>query len=278
MTNHLRGRSVVITGAGSGFGRLVALRSLELGANVVAGDIDEDALKDLAPGVSDLTGNLVTTRADVTQLEEMHALARVCESSFGELDVWINNAGVMPLAFHADHAQAVSAWDRCIDINFRGVMYGIIAAHDPMIRQGRGHIVNLSSIYSNYPVAGAGVYGATKAAVNFLSESLRVEGQGQIKVTIVRPTGVPGTGLSGSIVNQGAVVGILGQNAATYGQRVAAFADGTQPPEEASVEHIEYAVLDPEHLAEQIVYTINQPWGVTIGDITVRASGEGYVL
>ena len=74
----------------------------------------------------------------------------------------------MPLAFHADHALAAAAWNRCIDINFKGVMHGIMAAHDPMINQGRGHIVNLSSIYSNFPVVGAGVYGATKAAVNFL--------------------------------------------------------------------------------------------------------------
>ena len=85
-----------------------------------------------------------------------------------------------------------------------------------MIAQGRGHIVNLSSIYGNFPVVGAGVYGATKAAVNFLSESLRMESRGKIKVTIVKPTGVPGTGLAGGIVNQAAIVGILGQNMPSY--------------------------------------------------------------
>ena len=69
-----------------------------------------------------------------------------------------------------------------------------MAVHDVMIEQGRGHIVNLSSIYGNYPVSGAAVYGATKAAVNVLSESLRIESQGKIKVTNVRPTGVPATG------------------------------------------------------------------------------------
>ncbi len=87
----------------------------------------------------------------------------------------INNAGIMPLAFFSDHAEAHAAWLRCIDINIKGVLNGQVAAYDTMIEQGRGHIVNVSSIYGNFPVTGAAVYGATKAAVNFLSESLRVE-------------------------------------------------------------------------------------------------------
>ena len=71
-------------------------------------------------------------------------------------------------------AAAAEAWDRCIDVNFKGVLHGITAVHDQMTAQGRGHIVNITSIYGNAPVAGAAVYGATKAAVNVLSESLRV--------------------------------------------------------------------------------------------------------
>ncbi len=92
----------------------------------------------------------------------------------------INNAGIMPLAFLADHADAAEAWSRCIDINIKGVLNGMIAVHDQMMSQGRGHIVNISSIYGNGPVAGAAVYGATKAAVNTMSEAFRVETQGVI--------------------------------------------------------------------------------------------------
>ena len=147
-----------------------------------------------------------------------------------------------------------------------------------MIEQGRGHIVNLSSIYGNYPVSGAGVYGATKAAVNTLSESLRVESQGKIKVTIIKPTGVPGTGLSTGIVNPEAIVGILGQHAATYLQKMGAHMAGELPAEETDPNSIEYYALDPEFLADQILYAINQPWGVSVGDLTVRASGDGYIL
>ena len=153
-----------------------------------------------------------------------------------------------------------------------------MAVHDQMIEQGRGHVVNLSSIYSNFPVAGAAVYGASKAAVNFLSEALRVESQGKIKVTNVRPTGVPATGLASAVVNQQAIIGILGQNAPTYLQQMQAHMAGELPPEATDVENIEYYALAPEYLAEQIVYAINQPWGVSIGDITVRASGDGYIL
>ena len=120
--------------------------------------------------------------------------------------------------------------------------------------------------------------GASKAAVNFLSESLRGESQGRIKVTNVRPTGVPATGLGSGIVNQTAVVGILGQNAPAYLQQMLAHQTGELPAQCSDVDNMEYFALEPEYLADQIVYAINQPWGVSIGDITVRASGDGYIL
>ena len=278
MSNYLKGKVVVVTGAAGGFGRLVALKSLELGASVVCSDIDERALSQLVEDLNADDSQVFGIKADVSKLKEVNSLVLETIEKFGQVDVMINNAGIMPLAFYADHDSAVEAWDRCIDINIKGVLNGITAVYDHMIDQGRGHVVNLSSIYGNYPVAGAGVYGASKAAVNFLSESLRVESQGKIKVTIVKPTGVPGTGLGQGIVNQDAIVGILGQNDATYRQMMQAHVSGELPEEHSSRENIEYYALDPEDLADQIIYAINQPWGVSIGDITVRASGDAYVL
>ena len=278
MSNYLKRKVVVVTGAAGGFGRLVALKSLELGASVVCSDIDERALSQLVEDLNADNSQVFGIKTDVSKLKEVNLLVLETIEKFGQVDVMINNAGIMPLAFYADHDSAAEAWDRCIDINIKGVLNGITAVYDHMISQGRGHVVNLSSIYGNYPVAGAGVYGASKAAVNFLSESLRVESQGKIKVTIVKPTGVPGTGLGQGIVNQDAIVGILGQNDATYRQMMQAHVSGELPEEHSSRENIEYYALDPEDLADQIIYAINQPWGVSIGDITVRASGDAYVL
>ena len=275
---HVEGKVVVITGAAGGFGRLVAAKTAALGARVVAADVDTEALDSLRASVEAEGGALEATRADVTRLADMQALATTAVDRFGAIDVMVNNAGVMPLAFYADHADAAEAWDRCIDINLKGVLHGIIAVHDQMIGQGRGQVVNVSSIYGNYPVAGAAVYGATKAAVNFLSESLRQESQGRIKVTTIRPTGVPSTGLGAGVVNPAAVRGILGANEAEFMATLGRLAGDDAPAELLDAERIELFALSPELLADQIVFAIDQPWGVSISDLTVRASGDGYII
>ena len=278
MQNHLKNKVVVVTGAASGFGRLVALKCLELEAMVVRCDNNKIELKNSKNDFVLYSKNLLDVEADVTSLAQMQELMAKTKNKFGQIDVLINNAGTMPLAFYADHIKATKPWDKCIDINIKGVLNGIVSAYDQMILQGSGHVVNISSIYGNYPVAGAGVYGATKAAVNFLSESLRVESQGKIKVTIIKPTGVRGTGLGAGIINEDAIVGILGQNALNYIKMMDDYDAGILPPKNSDAKNIEYYALSPEHLAEQIVYSINQPLGVAIADLTVRASGEGYIL
>ncbi len=278
MADHVRGKSIVITGGGGGFGRLVAQKAAARGARITLGDIDSDAAEAVAGAVRESGGEAQAIAVDVTDPAAVKALVAAARSRFGAVDVMINNAGIMPLAFFSDHAEAHAAWLRCIDINIKGVLNGQVAAYDTMIEQGRGHIVNVSSIYGNFPVTGAAVYGATKAAVNFLSESLRVEARGKIKVTIIKPTGVPATGLSGSVINPAASVGILGQNAADFGAMVAAMQDGTFPPARLDPEGIDYASLAPEYIADAIILAIDQPWGVSLGDITVRAAGDHFIL
>lgn len=276
--NHVAGKVIVITGAGSGFGRLVSERTAAMGAQVVGGDIDGASLADTAARVAAAGGVMATRVTDVTRYADQQALAALALERFGRIDVMLNNAGTMPLAFYADHAQALAAWERCIDVNIKGVLYGMLAVHDTMLAQGRGHVINVSSIYGNFTVVGAGVYGASKAAVNVLSESLRMESQGRIKVTIVKPTGVPATGLASGIVNPAAIVGILGHNMASYGAKMQALAAGQLPAADSDPDSISYVALAPEWIADQIVHAINQPWGVVIGDITVRAAGDGYIL
>ena len=278
MSEHLDQKVLVVTGAGGGFGELVCKKAAVLGAQIVAADINAAAAEETAADIRADGGNAIAVTTDVTDRAQTRALADAAINEYGRIDVMVNNAGVMPLAFHSDHEAAAEAWERCIDINFKGVLNGISAVHDQMIRQGRGHVVNIASIYGNHPTAGGGVYGATKAAVVFLSESLRVESQGKIKVTIVRPTGVPATNLGAGIINPMAVTGLLGQNAPDYLSKFEAAQAGQLPASHLDINDIEYFALDPSSLADQVVHTINQPWGVSISDITVRASGDGYII
>lgn len=276
--NHLDGKVIVITGAGSGFGQLVSEKAAAMGASIVASDVNQEALDAVVAGIKADGGAAVAVAADVTDRAQMQVLAEDAVAEFGAIDVMLNNAGIMPLAFYADHKNAADAWEKCIDINFKGVLNGITAVYDQMISQGRGHVINISSIYGNYPTAGGGVYGATKAAVVFLSESLRIESQGKIKVTTVRPTGVPATNLGTGIVNPEAVSGLLGVNTVDYMSKFEAAAAGQMPANMLDRNEIEYFALEPDLLAEQIIHAMNQPWGVAISDITVRASGDGYVI
>ncbi len=277
MTDHIAGKVIVVTGAASGFGRLVAEKAVARGARVVGGDLDEQGLAETLAAVSD-SAAMAVLRTDVTKLEDVQALVALAVERFGAIDVMVNNAGTMPLAFFSDHETAMGAWNRCIDVNFRGVLNGMVAAHDPMLAAGRGQIVNLSSIYGNFPTIGGAVYGATKAAVDFLSESFRQEARGRIKVTVVKPTGVPATNLAGGVVNPEAPIGIWGHFAAADLPRYEAMAAGQLPARELDPESIEYFVLAPDYIANAILHVIDQPWGVSIGSITVRASGDGYVL
>jgi len=256
--SHVDGKVVIVTGAASGFGLICAQMLTERGATVIGFDVNPESDCRIV---------------DVTNGAAFSAAVDAVVKEFGRVDVLINNAGIMPLAFFADHARAAEAWDRCIDINFKGVVHGISAVYDHMIANKSGHIVNIASIYGNFGVAGSAVYSATKAAVITLSDSLRVEAQGKIKVTVVRPTGVPGTNLGSGIVNFEAVMPIAGHNA----ERLAGHF-GNLDPEQKDPESIRYWAISPEELAAQIVYAIDQPAGVVISDITVRASGEDYVI
>lgn len=278
MTGHIAGKSIVITGAGGGFGSLVARKAAALGAHVTCGDIDLAAAEAVVEYITAGGGTAQAVQVDVRDLGAVKALVGKAIEAYGAVDVMINNAGIMPLAFFSDHEAAYPAWERCIDINIKGVLNGMVAAYDPMIAAGRGQIVNLSSIYGNFPVIGAAVYGASKSAVNFLSESLRVESRGKIKVTTIKPTGVPTTGLSGTVVNQAAGIGIVAHNMPDFMDMVGQMGAGTFPTERLDPEAMDYASLAPDHIADAIIHAIDQPWGVSISEVTVRAAGDHFVL
>lgn len=277
MSQHLQDKVVVITGAGGGFGKLIAEKCAAGGARVVGVDIGEANLADVFDGISAAGHSGTYQVADVTEMEQMKAAVGHAVQTFGAVDVIVNNAGVMPLAYFADHELAWQKWHRAIDINIKGVVNGISAVYDQMIEQGRGHVVNISSIYGNAGVAGAGVYSATKAAVTVLSDSLRSEAKGKIKVTTVKPTGVLGTNLAGGVVNGEAIMGIVGARGESFMQSLTAFANGTLTAEQTDIDSVKYWLITPDDLADTVVHVIDQPWGISISDITVRASGEDYL-
>ena len=203
----------------------------------------------------------------MTDRAELAAAVDAVVAEHGRVDVLVNNAGVMPLAFLADHDKAADAWDRCIDINLKGVLHGIYAVYDHMTGQGSGHIVNIASIYGNYGVAGAAVYSATKAAVITVSNALRVEAQGKIKVTVVRPTGVPGTRLATGIIDLNAAMPLAGHNAERMQARFGRMSDEMRDPDDAR-----YWAISPQELAAQVVYAIDTPAGL----VDLRHHGTGH--
>jgi NADP-dependent 3-hydroxy acid dehydrogenase YdfG len=275
--DHLKGKVVLVTGAASGFGREIATQAAARGATAIALDVDAPGALEVASAITGAGGSALGLGVDVRSRGAVTAAAAEVIGQYGRIDVLINNAGVMPLAYLADHARAADAWDRCIDINLKGTLHGIYAVYDHMAERG-GHIVNISSVYGNAGVAGAAVYGATKAAIATLSDALRVEGNGRIKVTLVRPSGVPGTNLGAGVLDFSAPAPLAGHRAAQWQQNVVRYSQGILAKEEQDAEHPRYWTLTPAQVAEQIVNVIDQPLGVAITELTLRATGEDYVF
>lgn len=273
MKNYVQDKVVVITGASSGFGKLTTQGILELGGKVIASDINVAGLAELEKEVQ--SDNLRTTKCDTTSQADVTAMIAFAIAEFGRVDVLVNNAGIMPLAFLADHHEAMTQWERCIDTNIKGVLYGITAVYDQMIKQGKGQIVNISSIYGNGPVEGGTPYGMTKNAVKFMTDSLRNETKGQIKFTTIKPT-FCATNLLGTVINHEATRGLLSNRAPETKQIMGEVMSGKADPAYTDPENIKYFLLDPQYIADNIIYTINQPDGVSISDITIRAAGDYY--
>lgn len=272
--NYVQGKVVIITGASSGFGLLTAKRVAELGGKVVLAARNEDKLKEAVAEIRSVGGEATFIVTDVAVQEDVFNMAKFAIDTYGRIDVLVNNAGTMPLGYFSEHKQGLKAWTDCIDISIKGTLYGICAVYDQMIAQGQGQVINVSSIYANYPLSGAGVYQVAKMGVQYLADSLRSECQGKIKVSTIKPTGFQRTGLMGTVVDQMAGSSIITDLIAVGSQ----YADMPSRPDYHDINSITYCDPDPQILADNIVYLIDQPWGVNVSDITVRASGDLYAL
>jgi len=187
MTENIAGKVIVITGASSGLGEATARHLAAAGAKVVLGARRIDRLKVLADELK--LGENSAIQTDVTNSSQVKALVDAAVATHGRIDVLLNNAGLMP---HSPLERLkIEDWDRTIDVNIKGVLYGIAAALPHMIRQKSGHVINVSSVAGHKVGPAGAVYSATKHAVRVLSEGLRQEVKPHnIRTTIISPGAV----------------------------------------------------------------------------------------
>ena len=246
MTQGIENKVVVITGASSGLGEAAARLLAKEGAKLVLGARRLDRLQALASELS--LGKHAILQTDVTDVAQVRRLVDHAVKTHGRLDVIINNAGLMP---HSPLERGkVEDWDRMIDVNIKGVLYGIAAALPHMKTQKSGHIINVSSVAGHKVGPGGAVYAATKHAVRVISEGLRQEVKPyNIRTTIISP-GAVATELPDSVTEADVAQGVR----ALY-DRVAIPADS---------------------FARTVVFAMSQPDEVDINEILFRPTAQEY--
>jgi NADP-dependent 3-hydroxy acid dehydrogenase YdfG len=189
VSNNIEGKVVVITGASSGLGEAAARLLCAEGARVVLGARRIERLQALADDLTANGGKALALETDVTDRDQVKRLVDAAVQKYGRIDVMINNAGLMPQSLL--ERLKIDEWDRMIDVNIKGVLYGIAAALPYMIGQKGGHIINVSSVAGHRVGPGSAVYAATKHAVLALSEGLRQEVKPySIRTTVISPGAV----------------------------------------------------------------------------------------
>lgn len=242
MTQHAK--VVAITGASSGIGAATARRLAADGHRVLLGARRTGQLRQLAEELREQGGTAAFRRLDVTDAADMRAFVDAARTEFGRLDALVSNAGVMPLSPLA--ATRTDEWDRMIDVNVRGVLHGIAAALPVMREQGGGHFVQVASVGAYEVSPTAAVYCATKFAVRALSEGLRQESAGDIRVTLVSP-GVTESELAESI---------------------------SDPEAREAMKAYRAVALPASAIADAIAYALSQPPQVDVNEIVVRPSAS----
>ncbi|MGF6351131.1 SDR family oxidoreductase [Variovorax sp. W2I14] len=247
--DNIQGKVAIVTGASSGIGESMARHLAARGAKVVLAARRTDRLDKVVAEIREAGGEAVAIATDVSKRTDLEKLAAATVETFGRIDVLVNNAGVMPLS--PLEKLKVDEWDRTIDVNIKGVLYGIAAVLPRMQAQGSGHILNVASIAGIKVFTPIGtVYSATKHAVRAISEGLRVEvGNSGVRVTIVSP-GAVDSELK------------LGSTDADAAAGLKAFYDANQIPADA--------------VARAVVYAVEQPANVDINEVVVRPVSQDF--
>lgn len=242
----IAGKVVAITGASSGIGEATALRLAQHGAILALGARRTDRLEAIATRIRKEGGDVFVQALDVTRRDDVEAFVNATIARFGRVDVLVNNAGVMPLSRMAD--LKVDEWDRMVDVNVKGVLYGIGAVLPSMNERGAGQIINVSSVAGRQVFATAAVYCATKFAVHALSEGLRQESP-FLRVTTIAPGAVESE-LTSTI---------------------------SDPAMKREVDEVfRKDMLPADAIARAIAFAIGQPADVDVNELVVRPTAQAY--
>ena len=242
---NIKDKIIAITGASSGIGRATALLLAERGAKLVLGARRTGHLAALADEIHSAGGEAAFIGTDVTRRQDVAALIDLAVARFGRLDVLVNNAGIGPISLLDD--LRVADWEAMIDVNIKGVLYGIAAALPVFRAQNSGHFVNVLSTAGLRIVPMQSVYAGTKNAVRTISEGLRQEAGPNMRVTVISP-GFVHTDFADSMT-------IAEVKAQTVAAR-------------------DKMAIPPAAIARGIAFAIEQPDDVDVGEITIRPTAQ----
>jgi NADP-dependent 3-hydroxy acid dehydrogenase YdfG len=247
MSSNIAGKVVVITGASSGLGEATARLLSAEGATVVLGARRTERIQSLADELTGNGGKALAIQTDVTDIDQVQQLVDAAVQTYGRIDVMINNAGLMP---HSPlERRKIDDWNRMIDVNIKGVLYGIAAALPYMQQQKAGHIINVSSVAGHKVRSGGVVYAATKTAVRVISEGLRQEVKPyNIRTTVISP-GAVATELPNSV---------------------------TEPDIAENIRKSYESAIPADSFARAVVYAMSQPDELDINEILFRPTQQEY--
>ncbi|NQY80787.1 MAG: SDR family oxidoreductase [Candidatus Caenarcaniphilales bacterium] len=248
MSKNIKDKVVVITGASSGLGEATARYLATLGAKVTLGARREEKLKAIANDIKANGGEAIYLTTDVLSKSDVENLVNKAVETYGCIDVIVNNAGIMPIAPMAE--LRVEEWDKMIDVNIKGVLYGIAAALPIFQKQESGHFINMSSVAGVKVFSPGGtVYSGTKFAVRAISEGLRHEIGGKIRTTCIEP-GVVDSELKHCTTHEASSASIK--------------------------DFYDNFAIPADSIARTVAFAIEQPEDVDVNEIVIRPTAQEF--
>lgn len=245
INNNISGKVVIITGASSGIGMATAKLLASQGAVLSLAARRKDKLDALVAEIQEAGGKACAFKTDVSNRSDMESLVAGTIAAFGRIDVFFNNAGIMPLSML--ESSRYEEWEQMIDVNIKGVLHGIGAALPHFKEQKSGHFINVSSVAGHIVAPSSAVYSGTKFAVRAISEGLRQE---------VKPYNIRTTTISPGSVESELMHGIKDQDIKSMISQIAVMS------------------IPAESIARAVAYVIEQPSEVDVNELIIRPTSQ----